>query len=211
MSNCAYRKQENCDWKCFYRFNRINVYVCVCASSLFPIHVFIVFITIFNGVVLFFSRYYSYNKSFKSMKSTRIFIYFHLIVISQLFGTFYALMRCFCAFLTHYTKQLIKAMRLPVNGNNYSMPFKCQTKKIKAPSQPHRYWQRFVCFEWWKIHVNTSVNRFFTFRFIFFFIISLKCITDIKRPTKKMVHTLFLSMNWTRESLMLQQFCRSIK
>lgn len=159
----------------------------------------------------FFARYYSYNKSFKSMKSTRIFIYFHLIVISQLFGTFYALMRCFCAFLTHYSKQLIKAMRLPVNGNNYSVPFKCQTKKNKSTITTAQILTEICLFRMMKNtreHLSKSV---LTFRFIFFFIISLKCITDIKRPTKKMVHTLFLSKNWTRESLMLQQFCCSIK
>lgn len=133
----------------------------------------------------FFARYYSYNKSFKSMKSTRIFIYFHLIVISQLFGTFYALMRCFCAFLTHYSKQLIKAMRLPVNGNNYSVPFKCQTKKNKSTITTAQILTEICLFRMMKNtreHLSKSV---LTFRFIFFFIISLKCITDIKRPTKK--------------------------
>lgn len=133
----------------------------------------------------FFARYYSYNKSFKSMKSTRIFIYFHLIVISQLFGTFYALMRCFCAFLTHYSKQLIKAMRLPVNGNNYSVPFKCQTKKNKSTITTAQILTEICLFRMMKNtreHLSKSV---LTFRFIFFFIISLKCITNIKRPTKK--------------------------
>lgn len=116
MSNWAYRKQENCNWKRFYRFNSINV----CARSCF----FIVFsshfhaILIFNGLVLF-GCFYSLAKAFAVTVTINPLNLWNLLVFSFIFIwlRYHSIVldvlcvnALFCVFCPFIFQQLIKSL-----------------------------------------------------------------------------------------------------